>query len=316
MVVFASESITSWLSLPPHPPPPAHVALAAVFQVRDGALCVLLWERAREPFSRRVGAARRDARRATRRSRARSCGTSRRRSTCARSRTSSSSGPGATRRAIPSAGSSRPPTSGSSRSGSTRACRPTRAGTRSTRCPRRRSTTARSSSRVATASAASSRTRTSASRSRPATFTLAELRDVYEAALGYEVSATNLKRVLVRRGAIEAVGKRRAHGPAGGRPAELYRFRDAPARGDGSVRGAAPARVAHPWIDWRQLDAQCQAAVKLLHRLKHRINTADQGHAALSDLASRDRAREPRRRGGRGCSRVLARRLAARRSGS
>jgi 8-oxo-dGTP diphosphatase len=60
----------------------------------------------------------------------------------------------------------------------------------------------------------------------PETFTLAELRDVYEAALDYEVSATNLKRVLLRRGAIEAVGKRRAHGPAGGRPAELYRFRE------------------------------------------------------------------------------------------
>jgi 8-oxo-dGTP diphosphatase len=60
----------------------------------------------------------------------------------------------------------------------------------------------------------------------PETFTLAELRDVYEAALGYEVSATNLKRILLRRGAIEAVGQRRAHGPAGGRPAELYRFRE------------------------------------------------------------------------------------------
>jgi ADP-ribose pyrophosphatase YjhB (NUDIX family) len=60
----------------------------------------------------------------------------------------------------------------------------------------------------------------------PEAFTLAELRDVYEAALGYEVSATNLKRVLLRRGAIEAVGRRRAHGPAGGRPAELYRFRE------------------------------------------------------------------------------------------
>jgi 8-oxo-dGTP diphosphatase len=60
----------------------------------------------------------------------------------------------------------------------------------------------------------------------PETFTLAELRDIYEAALGYEVSSTNLKRVLFRRGAIEAVGRRRAHGPAGGRPAELYRFRD------------------------------------------------------------------------------------------
>jgi 8-oxo-dGTP diphosphatase len=59
----------------------------------------------------------------------------------------------------------------------------------------------------------------------PETFTLAELRDVYTAALGYEVSATNLKRVLLRRGAIEPTGERRAHGPAGGRPAEVFRFR-------------------------------------------------------------------------------------------
>ena len=59
----------------------------------------------------------------------------------------------------------------------------------------------------------------------PSDFTLAELRDVYEAALGYEVSATNLKRVLLRRGAIEPVGRRRAHGPSGGRPAEMYRYR-------------------------------------------------------------------------------------------
>jgi len=58
----------------------------------------------------------------------------------------------------------------------------------------------------------------------PDNFTLTELRDVYEAALGYEVSATNLKRVLLRRGAIEPVGRRRAHGPAGGRPAEVFRF--------------------------------------------------------------------------------------------
>lgn len=59
----------------------------------------------------------------------------------------------------------------------------------------------------------------------PDDFTLAELRDVYEAALGYEISATNLKRVLLRRGAIEPVGERRAHGPGGGRPAEVYRYR-------------------------------------------------------------------------------------------
>jgi ADP-ribose pyrophosphatase YjhB (NUDIX family) len=59
----------------------------------------------------------------------------------------------------------------------------------------------------------------------PDTFTLAELRDIYAAALGHDVSATNLKRVLLRRGAIEPTGERRAHGPAGGRPAEVFRFR-------------------------------------------------------------------------------------------
>ena len=59
----------------------------------------------------------------------------------------------------------------------------------------------------------------------PREFTLAELSEIYEAALGYDVSTTNLKRVLVRRGAIEATGRRRAHGPAGGRPAAMFRFR-------------------------------------------------------------------------------------------
>jgi 8-oxo-dGTP diphosphatase len=59
----------------------------------------------------------------------------------------------------------------------------------------------------------------------PETFTLAELRDIYAAALGYDVSATNLKRVLLRRGAIAPTGERRSHGPSGGRPAEVFRFR-------------------------------------------------------------------------------------------
>ena len=60
----------------------------------------------------------------------------------------------------------------------------------------------------------------------PQTFTLAELRDIYAAALGYEVSATNLKRVLLRRGAIEPTGELRSHGPGGGRPAAAFRFRE------------------------------------------------------------------------------------------
>jgi len=59
----------------------------------------------------------------------------------------------------------------------------------------------------------------------PRTFTLRELRDIYAAALGHEVSATNLQRVLVRRGVLEPTGKRREPGRAGGRPAELFRFR-------------------------------------------------------------------------------------------
>ena len=56
-------------------------------------------------------------------------------------------------------------------------------------------------------------------------FTLAELREIYVAALGHEVSATNLKRVLLRRGVLEATGGRRPPGRAGGRPAEEFRFR-------------------------------------------------------------------------------------------
>jgi 8-oxo-dGTP diphosphatase len=58
----------------------------------------------------------------------------------------------------------------------------------------------------------------------PETFTLSELRDIYAAALGHDVSATNLQRVLVRRGVLESTGERREPGRAGGRPAALFRF--------------------------------------------------------------------------------------------
>jgi 8-oxo-dGTP diphosphatase len=59
----------------------------------------------------------------------------------------------------------------------------------------------------------------------PAEFTISDLRDLYAAALGHNVSATNLQRVLLRRGLLDPTGRRREPGPAGGRPAELYRFR-------------------------------------------------------------------------------------------
>jgi len=61
----------------------------------------------------------------------------------------------------------------------------------------------------------------------PETFTVSELRDLYAAALGHEVSATNLQRVLVRRGVLSPTGERRPPGRAGGRPAEVFRFRSA-----------------------------------------------------------------------------------------
>jgi ADP-ribose pyrophosphatase YjhB (NUDIX family) len=59
----------------------------------------------------------------------------------------------------------------------------------------------------------------------PAEFTISELRDLYAAALGHDVSATNLQRVLLRRCVIEQTKKRRASGPGGGRPAAVFRFR-------------------------------------------------------------------------------------------
>ena len=58
----------------------------------------------------------------------------------------------------------------------------------------------------------------------PPEFTVAELREVYVAALGYDVTATNLQRVLLRRGVLEPTGEQAPPGRSGGRPAALYRF--------------------------------------------------------------------------------------------
>ena len=59
----------------------------------------------------------------------------------------------------------------------------------------------------------------------PRTFTISELREIFVAALGHDVSATNLQRVLLRRDVLVPAGGRRAPGPSGGRPAALFRFR-------------------------------------------------------------------------------------------
>ena len=59
----------------------------------------------------------------------------------------------------------------------------------------------------------------------PPAFTISEVRELYAAALGHDVSATNLQRVLLRRGVLTETGEQRAPGRAGGRPAAVYRFR-------------------------------------------------------------------------------------------
>ena len=58
----------------------------------------------------------------------------------------------------------------------------------------------------------------------PDRFSISELSAIYSAALGYPVDPTNLRRVLERRGLLEATGERRAPGREGGRPAAVYRF--------------------------------------------------------------------------------------------
>jgi ADP-ribose pyrophosphatase YjhB (NUDIX family) len=60
----------------------------------------------------------------------------------------------------------------------------------------------------------------------PDEFALSTLRDTYSAALGYPVDATNLQRVLARRGVITPTGTTTHPGRSGGRPAKLYRFND------------------------------------------------------------------------------------------
>ena len=58
----------------------------------------------------------------------------------------------------------------------------------------------------------------------PREFTISTLREHYAAALGHPVSATNLQRVLARRSVLVPTGALATPGPAGGRPAALFRF--------------------------------------------------------------------------------------------
>ncbi len=64
----------------------------------------------------------------------------------------------------------------------------------------------------------------------PTQFAVSTLRDIYSAALGYQVDATNLQRVLARRGVITRTGSTARSGRSGGRPAALYQFTDSQLR--------------------------------------------------------------------------------------
>ncbi len=64
----------------------------------------------------------------------------------------------------------------------------------------------------------------------PDEFTMSTLREIYCAALGYQVDTTNLQRVLTRRGVITATGNTARSGRTGGRPAALYRFTESQLR--------------------------------------------------------------------------------------
>src|SRR5258708_23084505 len=73
----------------------------------------------------------------------------------------------------------------------------------------------------------------------PETFTIARLRDIYAASLGHPVSATNLQRILTRRGVIVATPAAARPTAVGGRPATLYPF------------AAPPLVVTHPLAAFR-----------------------------------------------------------------
>ena len=79
-----------------------------------------------------------------------------------------------------------------------------------------------------------------------ATFTLAELRAVYEAVWGVQLDAANFRRsVVAEEGWVIPTGRRAQPGPAGGRPAELYRAGRAWTRGGPIHRQQRPdGRIA------------------------------------------------------------------------
>ncbi|MGH3670716.1 MAG: NUDIX hydrolase [Pseudonocardiaceae bacterium] len=82
----------------------------------------------------------------------------------------------------------------------------------------------------------------------PPEFTISALRALYTSALGHRVSATNLQRVLARRGVLIPTGGTAPPGPSGGRPAALYRFAER------DMRVTDPFAVLRPPEPWPPAD--------------------------------------------------------------
>jgi 8-oxo-dGTP diphosphatase len=77
------------------------------------------------------------------------------------------------------------------------------------------------------------------------TFTLAELRRVYEEVWGVQLDAANFRRsVLAEEGWVIPTGRRARPGAAGGKPAELF-------RAGGMWRRGAPIRYGQPSVERR-----------------------------------------------------------------
>ncbi|MBU3705140.1 MAG: NUDIX hydrolase [Mycobacterium sp.] len=83
----------------------------------------------------------------------------------------------------------------------------------------------------------------------PGEFALSQLRDIYSAALGYPVDATNLQRVLARRGVISPTGTTAHPGPTGGRPAKLYRFTESRYRVTDEFAALRPPGTSSGFLD-------------------------------------------------------------------
>ena len=77
----------------------------------------------------------------------------------------------------------------------------------------------------------------------PSEFTISALRELYSAALGYRLSATNLQRVLSRRGLLRETGRTVRPGRAGGKPAALFSFTEE------SMHITDPFAVFRPPVD-------------------------------------------------------------------